>query len=281
MAKTKAKSRPKAAAKEPAAKRVAKPKSIRATTPAAKRVAKPKSTRVTTPAPPAPPPPPAQRDELAAPRDVARLLRYGEKFGAYKIDVKWLTTALPVSSGAIAIGDPAVPKSWRVFDRPVGTGMFRAMTSIATDGRGSIDGAKQRLAAVVVHVGRPPIARWTVAHYRGQKPPRSPDDLPRVPVTSGWIALVDPTAPPSGGAAGAGRARTVDTGAATGVLAVPAVAGLEPTEIPLIDGRRALALAPGNGEYTAYWAVDADDKAIALVIDFDTFSKKDWKTASA
>ncbi len=253
---------------------MAKPKQA-AKKPAAKRVAKPKSTRVTTPAPPAPPPPPAQRDELAAPRDVARLLRYGEKFGAHKIDVKWLTTALPVSSGAIAIGDPGVPKSWRVFDRPVGTGMFRAMTSIATDG------AKQRLAAVVVHVGRPPIARWTVAHYRGQKKPKSPDDLPRVAVTSGWIALVDPTAPPSGGAAGAGRARTVDAGAVAGVLAVPAVAGLDPIEIPLTDGRRALALAAGNGEYTAYWAVDADDKAIALVIDFDTFSKKDWKTASA
>ncbi len=253
----------------------AKPKKAPAKKPTAKRVAQPKSTRVTTPAPPPPPPPPAQRDELAAPRDVARLLRYGEKFGAHKIDVKWLTTALPVSSGAIAIGDPGVPKSWRVFDRPVGTGMFRAMTSIASDGRGSppaggavegrrgvIDGAKPRLAAVVVHVGRPPIARWTVAHYKGQKPPKSPDDLPRVAVTSGWIALVD-------------------TGAAPGVLAVPAVAGLDPIEIPLTDGRRALALAAGNGEYTAYWAVDADDKAIALVIDFDTFSKKDWKTASA
>ena len=33
----------------------------------------------------------------------------------------------------------------------------------------------------------------------------------------------------------------------------------------------------GNGEFAAYWAVDAADKPICVVIDFDVFSQKEWK----
>ena len=162
---------------------------------------------------------------------------------------------LPVTTGALAVFDPAQPKMWRVFDRPVGAGQFRAMLSIART-----DDGKERLAAIVVHVGRPPIARWTVAHYRGQKKPKSADQLPRCTVSSGWIALID-----------AGKD-------APGVVAVPAQpTPLQPVEVPLTDGRRALALPCGNGEYAAYWAVDATDKPICLVLDFDVFTQKDWK----
>ena len=50
-----------------------------------------------------------------------------------------------------------------------------------------------------------------------------------------------------------------------------------PVEVPLTDGRRALALPCGNGEFAAYWAVDAADKPICLVVDFDVFTQKDWK----
>jgi hypothetical protein len=193
---------------------------------------------------------------MLAPRDIARLTRYGERFGPHKIDVRWLPLQLPVATNALAVFDPGVPKSWRVFERPIGSGQFRAMLSIART-----DDGKERLAAIVVHVGRPPIARWTVAHYKGQKKPKAADQLPKVPVTTGWVALLD-----------------ASTGS-PGAVAVPSttLVGLQPIEIPLTDGRKALALPCGDGEYTAYWAIDASDKPICLVLDFDVFTQKDWK----
>jgi hypothetical protein len=259
----KAKAAKSAASPRPAAaKSVAgKPAAARSATkgrtaPAAKTARAKPSLRPSLPLPPAPPPPPPQRDELPAPRDIARLTRYGERFGPHKIDVRWLPVQLPVSGGALAVFDPATPKSWRVFDRPAGAGQFRAMLSIAR----SEDG-KERLAAVVIHVGRPPIQRWTVAHYRGQKKPKSADQLPRVSVTSGWLALIDAT------------------GDSPGVVAVPptTLTGIQPIEVPLVDGRRALALPCGSGEYAAYWAIDAADKPICIVVDFDVFTQKEWK----
>jgi hypothetical protein len=214
-----------------------------------------KATRPSLPLPPPPPAPPPERDEIPAPRDVARLTRYGERFGDKKIDVRWLPVQLPVNSGALAIFDPGAPKSWSVLDRPSGNGQFRAMLSIART-----DDNKERLAAIVIHTGRPPIAKWTVAHYKGGKKPKSPDALPRVPVTSGWLALID-----------AGKD-------APGKLAVPeSVTGVSPVEVPLTDGRRALALPCGNGEFAAYWAVDATDKPICIVVDFDVLTQKEWK----
>ncbi|MBV8755716.1 MAG: hypothetical protein JO257_00485, partial [Deltaproteobacteria bacterium] len=150
MAKTKGKSQKGKAAPKPAPK-PAKAKKLKATKPSL-------------PLPPPPPPPPAQRDELLAPRDVARLTRYGERFGERKIDVRWLPLQLPVTSGALAVFDPGAPKTWRVLDRPSGSGAFRAMLSIART-----DDNKEKLAAVVIHVGRPPIAKWTVAHFKGGK----------------------------------------------------------------------------------------------------------------
>lgn len=197
------------------------------------------------------------RDELAADRDIGRLLRYGERFGANKIDTRmWsapnavVPTTLPVPSGAIAICDPATPKTWRVLDRPAGTGQFRIMLSVA-----KTDAGAEQLAAIVIHTGRPPIARWTVAHPKGKRP-KEPTSFA---VASGWIALMD---------AGAGS---------PGVIATPPPDGIQPIEVPLTDGRKALAVPCGNGEVTAYWAVDATDKPIALVLDFDAFTQKEWK----
>jgi len=206
------------------------------------------------PLPPPPPPPPAQRDELIAARDIGRLLRYGEQFGAHKIDVRMLPLQLGVASGGLAVFDPSAAKSFRAFDRPVGAGQFRVMLSVARTGD------KERLAAIVIHVGRPPIAKWTVAHYKNQKKPKSADELPRVNVTSGWLVLLD--------------ARD----GAPGAVTVPAANGVTPIEIPLTDGRRALALPCGNGEFAAYWAVDAADKPVCLVVDFDVLTQKDWKS---
>lgn len=234
-------------------------KTKRARAPAKRAKAKP-AERVS-PAPPV-------RDEMPAPRDVARLTRYGERFGARRIDVRTamrgdgpppgLPLQLPVTSGSLAVFDPAVPKSWRVLDRPVGPGQFRVMLSIARDNE-----TRERLAAVVLHVGRPPIARWTVAHYQGQKKPRSAEQLPRCPVTSGWIAIMDAA------------------GGSPGVVAVPPSTTLTAAEIPLTDGRRALALPCGEGELVAYWAADEADKPICLVIDFDAFTQKEWKARPA
>jgi hypothetical protein len=159
-----------------------------------------------------------------------------------------------VSSGALALCDPSAPKAWRVFDRPVGAGHFRVMLSVARD-----DSGKERLAAIVIHVGRPPIAKWTVAHYHGSKKPKTAEQLPRL-TSGGWIALVD---------AGAGS---------PGPIATPTAAvATQPIDVPLTDGRHALAVACGAGEYAAYWAVDATDKPICLVVDFDVFTLKEWK----
>jgi hypothetical protein len=187
------------------------------------------------------------------------LTRYGERFGEKKIDVRWLPVQLPVASGALAIFDPGAPKSWRVFDRPSGNGAFRAMLSIART-----EDNKEKLAAIVIHTGRPPIAKWTVAHFKGGKKPKSADQLPRVVVTDGWLALMD-----------AGKD-------APGSVVVPSsTTGVQPVEVPLTDGRRALALPCGNGEYAAYWAVDAADKPICIVVDFDVFTQKEWKARPA
>ncbi|CAN5830958.1 hypothetical protein BH11MYX2_BH11MYX2_30740 [soil metagenome] len=210
------------------------------------------------PLPPPPPPPPAQRDEMMSPRDIGRLLRYGEQFGPHRIDVRMLPLQLPVPSGALAVMDPAAPKNFKVFDRPVVAGQFRVMLSVArsTEKHGNAE----RLAAIVIHVGRPPIAKWTVAHYKGSKKPTSPDDLPRLSVGGDWIAIVD---------AGSGS---------PGLLALPQkLAAIQAVDVPLTDGRRALALASGDGDFAAYWGVDAEDKAVCLVLDFETFSQKDWK----
>jgi hypothetical protein len=251
-------------AAKPKAKPVAKASAKQPKPPKPKTSQPPKSTRVTTPAllPPAPPVPPPQRDELEAERDIGRLLRYGERFGAKKIDTRmWSApgalqpTTLPVPSGALAICDPAVPKSWRVLDRPAGAGHFRIMLSVARNEAGV-----ESLAALVIHTGRPPIARWSVAHPRGRKP-KEPSSYP---VTSGWIVLVDAAE------------------GAPGVIATPdaKLSGIQPIEVPLTDGRKALAVPCGSGDFTAYWAVDGADKPICLVIDFDAFTQKDWRAKS-
>lgn len=251
MAKTKV---AKKTTKQPAAKATKAPKAAKAPPKLPAVAVKPKKpTAPSLPLPPAPPPPPPQRDEMIAPRDIARLLRYGEKFGPHKIDIRMLQLQLPVHSDALAICDPETPKSWKTFDRPVTPGVFRVMLSVAKNEQ------KEKLAAVVVHVGRPPIAKWTVAHFRGQKKPKSPDQLPRMAV-GGWLALVD------GG------------DGSPGPIAVPETpSGTQPIDIPLTDGRHALVLPCGEGEYAAYWAIDAQDKPICLVVDFDVFTQKEWK----
>ncbi|MCW5803173.1 MAG: hypothetical protein KIT31_12375 [Deltaproteobacteria bacterium] len=271
MAKTKratppAKAKKAKKAKKATAKKAAPPKrSARPAKPVAKKPPKataPKATRPSLPLPPPPPPPPQQRDELAAERDVGRLLRYGERFGAMKIDVRWLPVPLPIASTQIALCDPGAPRSWRELDRPAGGGAFRMMLAVACDAANAA--APERLAALVVHVGRPPIARWTVAHEKGQKRPRSAEQLPRIAVTTGWLAIVD------AGQGSPGAIALPERPAATAAVAAP-------VEIPLTDGRRAFAVPCPDGAYAAYWAIDAADRPVCLVIDFDAFTQKEWR----
>ena len=121
------------------------------------------------------------------------------------------------------------------------------------------DGDLQQLAALVIHVGRPPIARWTIAHLAGQRLPKTAEQAPRHAVTTGWLAIVD---------AGDGT---------PGTIAVPASSGVDPIDIPLTDGRHVLAVPCKNGEYIAYWAIDPTDKPVCLVIDLGAFTQKDWR----
>src|SRR6476661_8676278 len=73
----------KAKTKGKAAKATAKAKKLPA------KVSKPaRPTKPSLPLPPPPPAPPPRRDELDAPRDVGRLIRYGERFGQWRIDVR-------------------------------------------------------------------------------------------------------------------------------------------------------------------------------------------------
>jgi hypothetical protein len=202
-------------------------------------------------------------DELLATRDIARLLRYGERIGGDKIDVRMLPLQFHARSGALAVCDPGRPETWHVLERPIGTGAFRVMLSIARpdDEAGAASG--ERLAAVVIHVGRPPIAKWTVAQLREETGEASPEALPRTRITGGWLALID---------AGDGS---------PGVIALPPAVGILPVEVPLTDGRRALALPCGNGAFAAYWALDADDRPICVVVDFNAFTTKAWKARAA
>jgi len=202
--------------------------------------------------------PPAS-DEALATRDIARLLRYGERIGSHKIDVRMLPLQLHARSGALAVCDPARPDTWRVLDRSIGGGAFRVMLSIARPDDDTVAAGGERLAAAVIHVGRPPIARWIVAQFRGQPRASIADAVPRTTITGGWLALVD---------AGDGS---------PGVIALPPATGIAPVEVPLTDGRRALALPGGNGAFAVYWAVDADDRPICVVVDFDVFTQKAWK----
>ncbi len=244
-------------------KRVVAKKPVKPVKPAARPAKKspvPRSTRVTRPAPAVvmPPAPPPQRDELEATRDVGRLIRYGERFGPNKIDVRLWAAPLPIASGSLAIFDPADKKSWRLFERPTGTGQFRIMLSTVKP-HDATDPLRDRLAAIVIHTGRPPIARWTVAHWKGHKKPSSAETLPSMTSSAGWIALID------------------GAGGWPGVLALPSAAGTQPVEVALADGRRALAIPIGTSGVTAYWAVDATDRPICLVIDCDAITQRDWR----
>ncbi len=200
------------------------------------------------PAAPAPTraPPPALA-ETAAALDIARLCRYGERFGAHRLEIQPVAAPLVITSGAIAVADAAPPgaaarKGALRLARPLPAGRYRCTLSIA-----HVDGAP-RLAAAVLHVGRGPVARWVIAHADGKKPPRSADDAPGYVIESGTGAMLD--------AAALGRDTPPPDPAAPDVL----------------------TFAAGKpGAYVSYWGLDAEGYPACLVTDFAVFTKKDWK----
>ncbi len=238
-------------------------------------------------APSLPPPPPRPVLPLAAPpaprvvpagpggeltpaRDVGRLLRYGEQFGPARIELRHLATPLVITSGRIVLGDPAAPtggKRSRTLARAVAPGKYRVMQSLANTG-GVI-----RWAALVVHVGRPPIARWVVAHFDGQKPPRTAEDAPVIELAGHTLALMD-AATAEQVRAGVVQISAADLGPADGSqVAVGTVDRL----VDSSSGRNLLCATARPGPYHVYWALDAADAPVCLVIDYDGFKAGDWK----
>jgi hypothetical protein len=145
-----------------------------------------------------------------------------------------------------------------VLDRKVTPGTFRCMLAVA------VGGDKEKLAAVVFHCGRPPIARWTVAHFAGSKPLVVNAALPTVTSTSGWLAVQDATC-----------TAAVDDAA---VLPAPIFSATAMSVERRTAAGVAVAFPVKPGDYTAYWGVDEHDKAVCLVVDFDVFSQKDWRS---
>jgi hypothetical protein len=149
------------------------------------------------PAPAAPPPPvrlppPFPPGELLAERDVARLLRHGESFGPHRLDVLLHPEPVAIPSGRIALIDPAALERPLRLARQVAPGRYRIGTSTAIRPDGS-----RALAAVCLHVGCPPIARWVVAHLDGKRPPRQEADA-ALPLDGGRAVLTDGDTPGPG-----------------------------------------------------------------------------------
>jgi hypothetical protein len=300
VAKSKKPAKKPAAAKKPATKPAAKKPAAKK--PAAKPVKAPKAKPAPArkPAPikeppirpvrpgiavrPLPPPPvvpvvpvrvipPSPPGELAPARDVGRLLRHGEPFGPHKIEIRHLPVPVVVTSGRIAVADPLTPASGRVLARQVPPGRFRVMISVAL-----IDGA-QRIAAAVMHVGRPPIARWVIAHFEGQKPPRTPDQPPACRVDAGAGAFMDALVLDALRAQPDVPEPPVQTAIVPQLTATPTAANTASWIADATSGRNLVAFTSGwgDGTYTSYWALDAAGQPVCLVTDFDVFNKAEWK----
>jgi hypothetical protein len=214
--------------------------------------------------------PPAPPGEVVAVRDVGRLLRHGEVFGANRIEIRMVPWPVVITSGRVAVGDPLAPRAARVLARQVPPGKFRAMLSVAHVG------AEQRVAAAVMHVGRPPIARWVIAHFEDARPPKSADAPPTHAVEA-IDALMDAEVLDGLRAAAAAPdppvrqslvAQLGDDRTASGTWIADAATGRNVVAFPAGDGA---------GEYAAYWALDAIGQPVCLVVDFDVFGKGDWK----
>jgi hypothetical protein len=259
----KKKAAPKKTAAPTKAKTPAAAKKAAATEPPIRPV-RPGSRAPAPPPQPAPPPVPAPvvpvrvvpdgpTGELAPARDVSRLLRHGEQFGAHRIEIRHLPTPVVVTSGRIAVADPRAPKGGKVLARKVAAGRFRVMLGVAR-----VDG-EERVAAAVMHVGRPPIARWVIAHFEGGKPPKSAEEPPVFDVGGDTAAFMD--------ALVLDELRALDD---------PSTFAPDPAaERNLV----AFASGWGDGAYASYWALDAAGHPVCLVTDFDLFTKAEWKVA--
>ena len=175
-----------------------------------------------------------------------------------KIDVRWLPLQLPVASGALGVSIPAVAEELARVRSP---GRQRSVP------RDAVDRAHRRRQGAPrrdrIHVGRPPIARWTVAHFKGRRRrSRRPAAARRGDDAAGSRCSMRHDRPARRGAAGDDR-------------------GPRRSRCRSPTAARALALPCGNGEYAALLGGRRADKPICLVVDFDVFTQKEWKARSA
>jgi len=193
---------------------------------------------------------PAQRDEMIAVRDIGRLLRYGEQFGAHKIDVRMLPLQLAVGSGALACSTPPCEELPRLRSSRRCGPVPRDAERRAQRGQGAPRRDRDPCRS-------PTDREVTVAHYRGRRSevrgsaPARPRDLRLA--RAARPAMAHPV-----------RSRAAPT-------------GVTPLEVSLTDGRRALALrvAPASSPRTGG---RCERQAVCLVVDFDVFTQKDWKS---
>ncbi|MEZ4367473.1 MAG: DUF4241 domain-containing protein [Kofleriaceae bacterium] len=238
---------------------------------------------VTRPLPPpvrtAPPPPvrvlpPAPTKELDAERPVARLLQHGEVMGKHRLETRHLPTPLALPTGRVALGDALSP-DLRVLERRLPPGRYRLMVSVAGDG------AEQRLAAIVMYCGRPPIARWVHAHLEGKRPPKAAADAPTFAASTFGLcdaSAIDRVKPTLRDATAPGRV------ALDAALAPIGVGWAHAWHV--FDDATGLALAAfasskGPRTHAAYWGLDPAGQPVCLVIDAGLLAAGDWKQARA
>ena len=205
----------------------------------------------------APPPPPVRLvpegpdKELTAERDVARMLRYGEMFGAHRIEIEHSPTPVAMPTGTIALADvPTLITAKRatetVLARRVAKNSFRVMHSLVKTGGVS------RIVAAVMYVGRPPIARWVFAHAEGKRPPKTIAEAPSIEATN--IAITD-----------ASLVEKLKTGAR-----------MSP---PDLTGAVALTVGDKPAAVTPYWGLSPEGTPVCLLLDFNAFTASEWRVA--
>ena len=203
----------------------------------------------------APPPAPVRLvpvgpdKELDAERDVARMLRYGEMFGAHRIEIEHSPTPVAMPTGTVALADlPTLTTSKRaaetVLARRVAKNSFRVMHSLVKTG------GVARIVAAVMYVGRPPIARWVFAHAEGKRPPKTIAEAPSIEATT--IAITD----------------------ASLIEKLKAGAKLSP---PDLTGAVALHVGAKPAPVTPDWGLSPEGTPVCLLLDFNAFSASDWR----
>jgi hypothetical protein len=212
---------------------------------------------------------------------VGRLLRHGELFADNKIEVQFLPDSVVISSGQIAIVDPFASmggKRASTLARQLLPGKYRVMLCIAHQG------ASHRVAAAVMHVGRPPVARWVVAHLAGEPPPTGQSQYPGLQLPSGCAGFIDGASVEALHSAMTAEASGCKDDLTLHLRTAPPAGGWGHHAVVLDPEKQTNLVAfTGGGNAraipTAYWGLDEASRPVCLVLDFDPFTAAQWKLA--